>query len=209
MAIGGGLQSSLPAHGLTEEEINEATTSANEQIEELPNEAAEVVVIDQERQHISLNEAGEPGEGNTPRLPKLLHLGSQNRPSSSQTTLTGEASSSKINVNTEKGGSARSVHDVERQLEAAEEVLHGGQEARLDFSKIGQQRLCPSHTLLYGRLSIYASFPLLCRPCHPSSFPAQVHKSSPVVRRTLPQNRSRYGFCSKHSERASSICSHT
>lgn len=142
MAIGGGLQSSLPAHGITDDEINEATTSANEQIEELPNEAAEIVVVAQDGGHLSLAEAAQQGEidGDAPALQNAHQLATHSNASSSQTTLTAEASSSKVNVNTEKGGSARSVHDVERQLEAVEDVLQEGQEARLDFSKLGEQK---------------------------------------------------------------------
>jgi hypothetical protein len=141
MAVGGGLQSSLPAHGISEEEINEATTSANEAVEDLPNEAADIVVVDEDGGRMSLDEAARQGEldGEAPELLNTNHLGSSDDASSSQTTLTPGSSSSQLNGSKEKSGPARSLHDVERQLEVVDDALQDGLEARLDFSKIGKR----------------------------------------------------------------------
>lgn len=139
MAIGGGLQSSLPAHGIPDDEIQEATTSANEVIEELPNEAADIVVIDEDGTRLSVNQAARQDPNQD--LPELRGgglLGREATASSSQTTLTPDSSDNKAKTEKERRGSVGSVHDVERQLEAVEGVLEEGQEARLDFSKLGK-----------------------------------------------------------------------
>lgn len=145
MAVGGGLQSSLPAHGIDENELNEATTSANEQIEDLPNEAADIVVVDEEGFRMSLSEARHRQESSQDalELPTQLSLARENSASSSQTTLTPEGSDNKSKTGKEhsRTASSGSVHDVERQLEAVGDVLEDGQEAKLDFSKLGKYRI--------------------------------------------------------------------
>lgn len=141
MALGGGLQSSLPAHGVPDEEIEEATTSANEVLEELPNESANVVVVKEDGRRMSLGEAARQGELNeTADASELLNvgqIGGSTDASSSQTTLTGEPSNIKANGSKENVGSAGSIHDVERQLAEVDNALQDGLEARLDFSKLG------------------------------------------------------------------------
>lgn len=144
MAIGGGLQSSLPAHGVPEAEINEATTSANEEISQLPNEAAEIVIVNEDGDRLTWDEAARHRRESSQdalELPNNLTLGREKSASSSQTTLTPEGSDNKSASSRSQAApasSSGSVHDVERQLETVGNVLQDGQEARLDFSKLGQ-----------------------------------------------------------------------
>jgi hypothetical protein len=130
MTVNGGLQSALPAHGLSESELGDTTTSNNEDINELPNEAANIVVVQEDGHRVSLEEAEEANSAqDTVYLSSQDALGQDNDASVSQTTLT--PSNNGMKGASEKGRPAGSVHDVERQLELVDGHLPDAQEAKL------------------------------------------------------------------------------